>query len=48
MKADNPALKGIALTDYSMEDDVSRTANIRFNMPLTKPVNIMALESTLA
>jgi signal transduction histidine kinase len=40
-------LKGIALTGYGMEQDVSRAQNSGFVAHLTKPVRIEALETAL-
>jgi len=40
-------IKGIALTGYGMEHDVSRSQNAGFMTHLTKPVGIQSLESAL-
>jgi PAS domain S-box-containing protein len=44
---DQFGLKGIALTGYGMEEDVSRAQNSGFIAHLTKPVRIEALEKAL-
>ena len=44
---DNFGLKGIALTGYGTEQDVSRAQNSGFVAHLTKPVRIEALEKAL-
>jgi PAS domain S-box-containing protein len=42
-----PACKGIALSGYGMEGDVQRSRAAGFDMHLTKPVDIGALENAL-
>ena len=41
-------LRGIALTGYGMEHDVSRSKDVGFDAHLTKPVRIQSLEEALA
>ncbi len=43
----NPALPGIALSGYGMEDDLARTREAGFVEHLTKPVNVSALERAI-
>jgi two-component system CheB/CheR fusion protein len=45
---DRHGLKGIALTGYGMERDVTHSLSVGFVAHLTKPVNIQTLEKTLA
>jgi CheY-like chemotaxis protein len=42
------ALKGIALSGYGMEDDVTRSETAGFVVHLTKPIRMQALEKALA
>lgn len=41
-------LKGIALTGYGMEEDLSRSERAGFVLHLTKPVRMDALDRALA
>jgi CheY-like chemotaxis protein/nitrogen-specific signal transduction histidine kinase len=43
-----PALQGIAMSGYGMEDDLRRSRAAGFNAHLVKPVSIAALEKSLA
>jgi len=43
-----PDIKGIALTGYGMNEDVTRSQESGFEMHLTKPVRIQSLEAALA
>ncbi|MGH7981412.1 MAG: response regulator, partial [Limisphaerales bacterium] len=42
-----PVVKGIALSGYGMDDDLARSRRTGFQMHLTKPVKIEALEEAL-
>jgi CheY-like chemotaxis protein len=41
-------LEGIALTDYSMEQDIARSQKAGFAFHLTKPVRMESLDQALA
>ncbi|MDZ4289290.1 MAG: response regulator, partial [Prosthecobacter sp.] len=41
-------IKGIALTGYGMEKDISRSAEAGFQVHLTKPIRMQSLESAIA
>ncbi|HTO05186.1 MAG TPA: response regulator, partial [Opitutus sp.] len=45
---DRHALKGIALTGYGMEADISRASDAGFVAHLTKPISVKVLERALA
>lgn len=42
------ALRGIALTGYGMEEDISRSREAGFVVHLTKPISVQALDKALA
>jgi PAS domain S-box-containing protein len=48
MRERSPDLKGIALTGYGMESDLSKTKSAGFDLHLIKPVRIQSLELALA
>ncbi len=43
-----PAIKGVALTGYGMEEDLADARKRGFNLHLTKPIRIQALDQALA
>ena len=47
LRAVHPALPGIALSGYGMEEDLARTREAGFLEHLTKPVNVGALERAI-
>jgi len=47
LRKQSPALKGIALTGYGMENDRVLSENTGFDVHLTKPIRIQSLETAL-
>ncbi len=47
LRASNPALPGIALSGYGMDEDLARTRMAGFAEHLTKPVNVSSLERAI-
>lgn len=47
LRANNPALPGIALSGYGMDEDLARTRSAGFAEHLTKPVNVSSLERAI-
>lgn len=47
LKSDHPALNGIALTGYGMEDDIESTRRAGFAAHITKPIVITQLLATI-
>jgi PAS domain S-box-containing protein len=48
LRHSNPALQGIALTGYGMEEDIARSQRSGFSSHLVKPVRVQFLEAVLA
>lgn len=48
LRAAHPGLRGIALTGYGMEEDVSRAREVGFISHLIKPIRVQTLETALA
>ncbi len=47
LRARYPALRGIALSGYGMEDDIRRSQQAGFLLHLTKPINFSSLTAAV-
>jgi PAS domain S-box-containing protein len=48
LKAQQPIVRGIALSGFGMDEDVQRSAEAGFDLHLTKPVNLTVLEAAIS
>lgn len=48
LRASHPALRGLALSGYGAEQDISRSHDAGFEDHLTKPINVEALDRAVA